>query len=80
MMPGKVLRFLEMAKAVRREVYRAWGALSIHSFLSSREVWVVGQFEKSFPQGLKPTSFCWIYVRAEARTLQNDPSPKFAMN
>jgi hypothetical protein len=27
---------------------------------------------KSIPQGLKPNSFCRVYVRAEARTLQRE--------
>ena len=32
-----------------------------------------GLSERAFPRGLKPTSFCMGYVRAEARTLQIDP-------
>ncbi len=26
-------------------------------------------FARVFPQPVKPDSFCWVYVRAEARTL-----------
>jgi hypothetical protein len=30
----------------------------------------MGQFESIIPQGLKPSLFCRVYVRAKARTLQ----------
>ena len=33
------------------------------------------QLEQIHPQGLKPRSYCRVYVRAEARTLQTDPLP-----
>jgi hypothetical protein len=35
----------------------------------------VGEYQRAFPQGLKPKSFFSVYVRAEARTLQTDSLP-----
>ena len=40
---------------------------------------LVGQFEKAFPQGLKPEFNSHDHVRAEARTLQLKPVP-FKLN